>query len=146
MFLQNLGHDLRGQLQWEFHIPSKLVGLASFRIGNPQKINASHQALGRTNQVTNAFLVLRVLLNEELDGLVGKNEVAILEGQTLLKLLPNVVLQNDLLVRRLLPRAGDDLQTVTKNGVNLGFIVEREDKQALRQVEVNAGKLAVMEL
>ncbi len=146
LFLQNLGHDLRSQLQWEFHIPSKLVRLACFRIGNPQKIDASHQALGRTNQVTNAFLILRVFLNEELHRFIGKNEVAVLEGQTFLKLLPDVVLQNDLLVRRLLPRTGDHLETIAKDRMNLGLIVEREDEQALGQIEVNAGKLTIVEL
>lgn len=30
--------------------------------------------------------------------------------------------------------------------MNLGLIVEREDEQALGQIEVNAGKLTIMEL
>lgn len=146
LFLQNLRHNLGGQLQREFYITTKLVGLASLGIRNPQKIDASHQTFGSTNEITNAFFILRILFNEELDGLVRKHKITLLEGQTFLKLLPDVVLQNDLLIGRFLPRAGDDLKTIAKNGVNLGLVVEREDKQALREIKVNPRKLAIMEL
>ncbi len=146
LFLQDVRDHLGGQLEWEADIPSELLGLASFGICNAQKVDTGHKGLSRTDEITHALLVLRMLLNEVLDGFVGKHEILILEGQALQEFGPDLFLQNDLLVGCLLSRTRDDLQTIPQNGVDLALVVEGEHEQALRQVEVHARKLAVMEL
>lgn len=130
-FLQDVGHNFRRELERELHIPSKLLGLASFGIGNPEKVHTCDQGFCRANEIANALFVLGVLLNQVLNGLIGKHKLLALECQALEQLGPNLLLQDDLLVRRLLSRAGDDLQTIPQNRMHLALVIKREHEQAL---------------
>ncbi len=104
-FLQDVRDHLGGQLEWELNIPAELLGLASFGICNAQKVDTGHEGLGSTDEITHALLFLRMLLNEVLDGFVGKHEILVFEGQALQEFGPDLFLQNDLLVGSLLSRA-----------------------------------------
>lgn len=139
-------HKLRRELEWKGHVASPLVGLSCLGIRNAEEVDAGHERLGGTNQITNALFVLRVLFDELLNGSGSNLKVAGLESQSFQKLRSNVLFHNDLLVNSFLARARNDLQTIPENGMNLGLIVEREDEQALREVKVNARKLAIMKL